>query len=259
MINARFRIVLALAVVSVPTTVQSNNIPLIGVLAPDFGTMRSVGRQIEVGVKVAAKTLAAENAALKVKFSIHRTIQELLKAEGLQAIIGGGTPNSARKLVEVTVSRKLPTVLLSNIGVTAKFNVPSTILQLGLPAAEAHRIHLENWINYNKFRKVSILYNAGHRLTAEYGTGTVETALHNLNTKPEYQKLIFSSSGRAEYKDKARTVKDYAPMGIVVSGLPWDTSNLVMAFAKINMKAPVYVAPPTDGVLELARIIHGTA
>ena len=90
-----------------PATVQAGDVLTIGVLAPDTGPMRSVGRQIVVGAEIGVESLKSLIDVPKVELKIFREdfgsyslprITNLLKAKGVGAVIGGATPATARNV-----------------------------------------------------------------------------------------------------------------------------------------------------------------
>ena len=243
-----------------PATVQAGDVLTIGVLAPDTGPMRSVGRQIVVGAEIGVESLKSLIDVPKVELEIFREdfgsyslprITNLLKAKGVGAVIGGATPATARNVAAAAEKWGLPTILIADPGTWRARGIADNILQLGLSRAEVYRINLWHWIRDSGIKKVSVLYDAGHKLTSKYGAEMAPMTFHSLKNIPAFQKVSFSGSQMSEYYEKVRTIKNYAPMGIVVSGLPWDTANLVNAFAKEGFVTPIYVAPPVDAVIAI--------
>ena len=231
----------------------------IGVLVPAAESLHSIGQQLVVGTKIAVENLWNRSDAPRVELEFHRgdfshsvavdDAYRALIAADVDVVIGGVTPMSAAVLYEA-VGQGLPTIVLADGSLRGETEPPKHLLQLGLSEADVYRVSLKRWIDEFNIKKVSVLYGGDHWLPFRYGAKVTASALKTFETEFKLQDIA-STGGRVPegYKELVDV-----NMGIVVSGLPWDTAHVVQELSMTKVQSPIFIAPPVSSISEIADL-----
>ena len=217
----------------------------IGVLTPAAGPARSLGQQIAVGAEIAVEELTSTQVELEFatadptdRRALGAAYQELLD-RNVNAIIGGVTSTDAEFLRSVPENSP-PTILLADSADSA--NLPPHVLQLGLTREARYREGLQQWLQTCDVDRPAVIYDESRNLTHRYGADFTQAVMQEQNL--EYDPISYFGTRSTSYDRQVEEVVGADPDGIVVSGLPWDTANLVHELSESGESTAIYLAPP---------------
>ena len=217
----------------------------IGVITPAAGPARSLGQQIAVGAEIAVEELTSTKVELEFatadptdRRALGTAYQELLD-RNVNAIIGGVTSTDAEFLRSVPENSP-PTILLADNANSA--TLPPHVLQLGLTREALYREGLQQWLQMCGIERPSVIYDESRRLTHRYGADFTQAVMQEQGLA--YDPISYFGTRSTSYDRQMEEVTGADPDGIVVSGLPWDTANLVHELSESGEMAAIYLAPP---------------
>ena len=189
----------------------------IGVLADNQGPFRSLGNQLRIGAQAAGNQINSAKiivANLGEFETLEAAYSDLVIDKGVDAVIVGPTQMEMDSLFRAAFEKKIPTILVANSGSLVETNFDYRyILKVGLSEAEVYTQTLGGWAEADHAKRVSILFDADHEGTHQYGDSLTPSVLNSLSRRLKFKEVGYSVSKSPLYADALKELTEYDPEG----------------------------------------------
>ena len=243
----------------------------IAILAPSTGPLALVGEQTFKGAQISIQDLQSTFGPT-TPIELHRIpapfpsnlppdsldkwteIRNQLTAKEVDFLIGGYTPDESAVIKAFADEWKIPTLLLTPIPVEPDAAPSALVLEMGNSWDQVYTHSVRDWADQNSLSKIAILFDFEDDTSYQYATDLTEQAFTDSGL--EIAEIPFSRPNRPYYKFEIDELIKSRPDGVIVSGLPLDSANIVRRIGT-HLGVPVYITTPSGWSNQFAVFAQG--